>query len=231
MLNPEVVERQIIEMRTRVESESMDTLRSLTDYSNYLGFESEQAFRKLLAGKVICDIGSGYDGLSIDAIKNGLNTRIISVNPGRALAGFKEKRAQVVEGSGWFAGDFSSILDQVDLGGNSNANYAHDLKDIGNESIDIMLDVLGMSFNIDPDFRQLYKKSLVEMISKVKPGGVMYIADSTIFNGRNDDRSQKSMKLSTLETLGHNLMPLIAPRDSQKLGVVLFKAGSSGSRR
>ena len=141
--------------------------------SNFVGY---------LDGKKVCDLGSGYDRFALEVVLGLPNTTVISINPNRSSADFNDWRWKIIEDWHSFA-LVEYTLDQIRLAlvqvdQRAIPAYAHDLSGITDEAFDDVFDVRAVFHYSLPEYRQIYLRSLREMLRVTKPGGRIWIADT-----------------------------------------------------
>jgi SAM-dependent methyltransferase len=160
----------------------LDTATGVERYAQELGFKNEGEFIQYIEGKKVCDIGSGYGAFGVECILRGINVEIIGVNPNIGRSSF----AMYQEGTllRRFESTFTKeqILSAIEQYNNKTlATFAHDLSDIPSDSQDIILENRAVTFYSGEIGAGLYKKSLLEMIRVLKPGGKLRIGDRTSY--------------------------------------------------
>lgn len=157
------------------------SLRNIEIVGRSYGLSSSQMLQ-LMDEKVILDLGSGYNGLAIDAILRHINCQIFSVNPHFSDLDFEFLQKESL--SACHRKVFPEF-DNLDLENarvlsmkNSLALYAHNLSNFPAGKFDLIIDHYAV-FGYFQD-RQEYPeflKTIHEEKRVLKPGAPSYIAD------------------------------------------------------
>lgn len=160
----------------------MNNFSGIPEYSRQLGFSSEVDLVNALAGKNICDLGSGFDRFALDVILRGLNTTVVSINPDRNTPGFKARRISIIEAfrhseySRYTLQEINDALAQVDQ--TALAAFAHDLSIIPDETFDMVIDNKAVFHYSQAEYEDLYRRSILEIIRVTKREKRILIGDT-----------------------------------------------------
>jgi len=167
---------------------SIETVGSMSKYATCLGFHSVLELAAFLEGKTVLDISSGYDGLAIEIILNGINCNLIANNPGRRKRSFPRDRWKNIYHDDDFQNYPSDLIGKaaqlVDI--TATSHYGQSLP-FGSNSFDVVLDVNGLFYySQSEEVSQLYKAAL-QMYRVTRPGGHILVGDRFFFEdeGRN----------------------------------------------
>ncbi len=189
----------------------------IMDYAYGLGYSSREAFVQAIKGKKILDLGSGLGGLAKDTFFQQVDCQVISLNPRLATDMRRDEKEATKEYVEEMVPEMPSLRRLINkLRGMPEEDYlkeiqkAHDQRAVAgfahslpfqDNSFDLIFDKEAISkyaTSQDYDFvdkstpeeKELFRKSLREMIRVLKPGGKIRIGD--IFGyGSSEDWKQR----------------------------------------
>lgn len=203
-----------------------ETWRDPSTYAAWLGYGSVDNFKREIAGKDICDIGSGIGGLEKGLTLDGFDTsRIVSVNPVVHTRRFIKQEKS----------DTNKILKELprtiirklrrDFFQNTVDAFAHNLP-FANESFDIVFDMFAASHYTNTSKTPLvFEASILEMLRILRPGGELRIGDPLSYGKYNADGSPVSENEKILLSLGlaYEIIYDNEDKETPRRGVIIYK--------
>ena len=199
-----------------------ETFRPLSVIAKDLGFVGKDDLLNFIGKQErVVDLGSGYDGLALGCLMEGVNTLIISVNPRRKLPNFKEGRLKTIMAKldNKHPQEFiEKLLEKVDI--LATAEYAENLASLPSNSVDLVIDNQAISYYLHDDpmaAAPTWRAYLDESLRVLRPEGIMLIGDHTMFRAlRTVLKPWRIAVLSGLENVRYEIIP-------KDLGVKLVK--------
>jgi len=159
---------------------------------------SREDFISLIRGKRVCDVGSGKGGLAIECALENIDAEVVSVEPAIAHPNFRSGQLAVLKKI--LGGNYSLEQIQKAFEGYEQDAYAATADELPFEdnSFDIAIDNRSVTFYSAKIGRELFKKSLQEMLRIIKPKGKLLIGDAVHFL----DPEEGGFQIQAIQELG-----------------------------
>ncbi|OGM11418.1 hypothetical protein A2Z22_00875 [Candidatus Woesebacteria bacterium RBG_16_34_12] len=213
---------RILEKVERLGITTLDTYSGLDRTAKDLG-RTKESFTSLIKGKRICDIGSGKGGLAIECALENIDAEIVSVEPAIAHPNFKSSQLETLKeklGGNYSQEQIQNAFDAYEQ--NAYAGSADELP-FEDDFFDIAIDNRSVTFYSAKIGRELFKKSLQEMLRIIKPKGKLLIGDAVHFL----DSEDGGFQMGVIEDLGlsYEFIYKLGDKEKHKLpiGIVIAK--------
>ena len=176
---------------------TLDTYTGLNKTAADLG-RTRESFISLIQGKRVCDVGSGKGGLAIECALENIDAEIVSVEPAIAHPNFKSGQLEIIKkilGGNHSLGQIQKAFEIYEQ--NAYAATADELP-FEDNSFDIAIDDRSVTFYSAKIGRELFKRSLQEMLRITKPGGRLLIGDAVHFL----DQEDAGFQIQVIKELG-----------------------------
>lgn len=209
---------QLCRVEERVGNKIPSTLRGIGELAEDLGFKEREPFVRYISKKDVLDVGSGLNGLAIEALLENVPTSITSVNPqinpmiGRYDFGAVQKRTIEAAGFLLFKYDREAVWEACRLANSRTYPYlAHDLG-FPDSSYDTLIDSTAVFFNFRESESLAFMKTVMEMF-RVCRGSIRISDRSTgvVYGGAVSNWKEDMLRKMKLDF------------ESHKYGVEIFK--------
>lgn len=209
---------QLCRVEEKVRDKIPSTLRGIGELAEDLGFTGRKSFIEYISGKYVLDVGSGLNGLAIEALLENVPTSIISINPqidpmiGRYDFEAVQKRKIKAAGFLLFKYDEEAVWEACRLANSRTFPYfAHNFGFL-DSSYDRVIDSTAVFFNFRKSESLAFMETVMEMF-RVCRGSIRISDRSTgvVYGG-----AVSNWKENMLKKMGLDFEP-------HKYGVEIFK--------
>lgn len=202
---------------------TLDTYTGLDQTVADLG-RTRESFIGLIQGKRVCDVGSGKGGLAIECALENIDARIVSVEPAIAHPNFKSGQLEVLKKK--LGGKYSLESIQEAFKRYEQNAYAATADELPFEDnfFDLAIDNRSVTFYSAKIGRELFKRSLQEMLRIIKPKGKLLIGDAVHF--LNPEGGGFQMRAIDNLGLSYDFIYKLDDQEKHKLpiGIVIIKS-------
>jgi SAM-dependent methyltransferase len=194
-------------------SATPDTYRGVGHVAAIFASKGIDLYEKL-QGQTVLDAGSGYGGLAKSAAAEGMQTRIVSLNP---RLRDKERKAREEEATTKLLLRTYPHLTPEDLKRIQRihdrglvTDFAHDMRRVPSNRFGLVIDYVAVSSYMPVGGDEIYKRYIQELLRVLTPGGEALIYDhKDTALGEKDEDGMPYFKERVLNEMGQEFFPLV----------------------